>query len=54
MKYTGSCHCGKTQYEVEGQLDSVVECNCSMCRRKGTQLYAGWQPDGGDQRTLPR
>ena len=39
MHYTGSCHCGKTAFEVEGQLDSVVECNCSICRRKGTQLW---------------
>lgn len=39
MKYQGSCHCGKTAFEVEGQLESVVECNCSICRRKGTQLW---------------
>src|SRR5262245_9187640 len=39
MNYTGSCHCGKTRYEVEGELKEVMECNCSMCRRKGTQLW---------------
>ena len=39
MKYTGSCHCGKTQYEVEGELTEVMECNCSICRRRGTQLW---------------
>lgn len=39
MKYQGSCHCGKTAFEVEGQLESVMECNCSICRRKGTQLW---------------
>lgn len=39
MKYQGSCHCGKTAFEVEGQLDSVLECNCSICRRKGTLLW---------------
>jgi len=39
MKYQGSCHCGKTAFEVEGQIDSVLECNCSICRRKGTQLW---------------
>ena len=36
MKYTGSCHCGAVQYEVEA-LDKVVcqECNCSICSKSG-------------------
>lgn len=39
MKYTGSCHCGKVKFEVEGQVDSGLACNCSMCRRKGSLLW---------------
>ncbi len=39
MKYTGSCHCGKITFEVEGELTGVMACNCSMCRRKGSLLW---------------
>ena len=38
MKYTGSCHCGKVKFEVEGQFDTGMACNCSMCSRKGSLL----------------
>jgi hypothetical protein len=39
MKYTGSCHCGKVRYEVEGELKGAMACNCSMCSRKGSLLW---------------
>ena len=39
MNYQGSCHCGKIAYEVEGELKEVMECNCSICSRKG---YLHW------------
>jgi hypothetical protein len=39
MKYQGSCHCGRVAYEVEGTIDVVMECNCSMCERKGSLLW---------------
>ena len=39
MKYTGSCHCGKTAFEVEGELKGAMACNCSMCSRKGSLLW---------------
>ena len=39
MKYKGSCQCGKVAYEVEGEIDSAMACNCSMCRRKGSLLW---------------
>ena len=39
VKYKGSCHCGKVAYEVEGQIDKAVACNCSMCQRKGSLLW---------------
>jgi hypothetical protein len=38
MVRQGSCHCGKIAYEVEIDLDKVVECNCSHCSRKGYLL----------------
>src|SRR4051812_48966218 len=39
MKYSGSCHCGKVAFEVEGEIDQGMACNCSMCRRKGSLLW---------------
>jgi len=33
--YKGSCHCGRVTFEIETKLDSLVECNCSICRRRG-------------------
>lgn len=33
--YTGGCHCGRVRFEVSGQIDRVLECNCSICRKKG-------------------
>ncbi|MEQ1556510.1 MAG: GFA family protein [Gallionella sp.] len=35
MRYQGSCHCGHIAFEVEGDLHSVMECNCSICQRLG-------------------
>ena len=39
MIYTGSCHCGRIRYQVEGDLGQVIECNCSHCSRKGYLLW---------------
>lgn len=39
MKYKGSCHCGNIAFEVEGEIDSAVACNCSICQRKGSLLW---------------
>jgi hypothetical protein len=39
MKYKGSCHCGKIQFETEGELTEAMECNCSICRRRGYLLW---------------
>ena len=39
MKYTGSCHCGQVAFEVEGELKQVMDCNCSICSRKGSLLW---------------
>jgi hypothetical protein len=33
--YEGSCHCGRVQFRVTGDLGNTVVCNCSMCTKKG-------------------
>ena len=37
--YTGSCHCGRISFEVNGEFTEVNECNCSHCSRKGYLLW---------------
>ncbi|HEX9922150.1 MAG TPA: GFA family protein [Anaerolineae bacterium] len=39
MKYKGSCHCGQIAFEVEGEVTEAVDCNCSICSRKGSLLW---------------
>ena len=39
MKYRGSCHCGAVAFDVEGEIESAMSCNCSMCQRKGSLLW---------------
>ena len=32
-KRTGSCLCGARRYEIEGEIDGVWMCHCSLCRK---------------------
>lgn len=38
-RYRGSCHCGQIAFEVDGVLERVTICNCSICSKKG---YLHW------------
>ena len=31
----GGCHCGRVRFRVTANLDCVIECNCSICAKKG-------------------
>jgi hypothetical protein len=33
--HTGSCHCGTVTFEISGNLEKGVRCDCSLCKRKG-------------------
>ena len=39
MTHKGSCHCGAVVFEVEGDIQGVIQCNCSICHRKGAPLW---------------
>ncbi|NSX03672.1 GFA family protein [Cupriavidus gilardii] len=39
MQYQGSCHCGRIAFEVEGEIEAVLSCNCSICQRRGHLLW---------------
>lgn len=36
--HRGSCHCGGVAFEVDSDLEGLIECNCSHCYRKGLIL----------------
>jgi hypothetical protein len=36
--YSGGCQCGKVRFEVNADIQEVVSCNCSRCRRLGSLL----------------
>ena len=38
MFYKGSCHCGSVKFSVETDLSKVVQCNCSICKRKNAKM----------------
>src|SRR5207302_135883 len=38
MTHQGGCHCGKIAYEFEGEIGAVVDCNCSLCQKRGGLL----------------
>lgn len=37
--YTGSCHCGGVAFDVQGEIDSGLACNCSICSRRASLLW---------------
>jgi hypothetical protein len=42
--YTGGCHCGAVRFAIRADLQRIVECNCSICARKGA-LYCRVPPE---------
>jgi hypothetical protein len=34
-KHQGGCHCGAVRWQVQIEKYQAIDCNCSMCRRKG-------------------
>lgn len=39
MPYSGGCHCGKIAFDVEGEIAGAIECNCSLCSKRGYVLW---------------
>ena len=33
--YDGGCHCGKVRYRVQIEKLAAIDCNCSICNKKG-------------------
>jgi hypothetical protein len=39
MNHHGSCHCGAIAFEADGEIQQVIECNCSICSKRGSLLW---------------
>jgi hypothetical protein len=35
ITYEGGCHCGAVRFQVIVQHHEAIDCNCSICRKKG-------------------
>ena len=33
-----SCHCGSVKLNIETDLSTIKQCNCSMCKRKNAKM----------------
>ena len=38
-RYRGTCHCGHIEFQVDGDLQRVKICNCTICTKKA---YLHW------------
>ena len=38
MTHAGRCNFGRIAFTVEGDIGEAIDCNCSMCRRRGSLL----------------
>ncbi len=43
MQYEGSCHCGRIAFTLstDAPISEAMDCNCSLCRRRGGLLWFG-------------
>lgn len=39
MTFRGGCKCGAVAFEADGEIETVIACNCSICQPKG---YLHW------------
>jgi hypothetical protein len=39
VTHSASCHCGAIALTFEGQIEQAIDCNCSLCRRRGSLLW---------------
>lgn len=40
--HDGGCLCGAVRYRIEGPIDHVTHCHCSMCRRWSGAVAVTW------------
>lgn len=40
--HTGGCHCGNLRYQIDGPVDDVAHCHCTICRRTSGGIVMTW------------
>lgn len=40
--HTGGCHCGNLRYQIDGPVDDVAHCHCTICRRTSGGIVVTW------------
>lgn len=38
--YKGGCLCGKVRFEITGEIQQIVYCHCSLCRKAQGSTFA--------------
>jgi len=38
--YKGGCLCGKVRFEITGQIEDIIYCHCSQCRKAQGSAFA--------------
>ena len=33
--FEGGCHCGTVRFKINVEMDHLIDCNCSVCVKKG-------------------
>ena len=36
--YSGSCHCGAIEFEIDTELSQFTKCDCSLCTKKNAVM----------------
>ena len=38
MLHKGTCHCKAIEFEIDSDLEKIMQCNCSICIRKNAKM----------------
>jgi len=36
--YSGSCHCGAVQFQIDAEITDIYTCDCSLCAKKNALM----------------
>lgn len=36
--WSGSCHCGAVRFRIQGEIEELTLCDCSLCRRRAALM----------------
>lgn len=40
--FSGSCHCGKVVFKIDGKVLNVLNCHCSICRKANGGAFSSY------------